>query len=102
MAHLIGKVTSFEGQLKPSAIEVDGYDQELFAHRHTEIETNQQGIWIYNGSNQVLYACYAARGLSTSTNGWLLQKFTYDGSGNVTQRQIAYDAQTNYLTATYA
>ena len=95
-------LSNFEGAVKPSAIEIDAYEANVFAHRFTQIETNQQAIWIYNGSNQVIYACYAPRGLATSTTGWLLQKFTYDGSGNCTQRQIAYDAQTNYLTASYS
>ena len=102
MSAPINNPTSIEGAVKPSSLEVDGYEPLLAAHRLTTIETNQQAVWVYNASNQCTYACYAPRGLSTSATGWLLQKFTYDGSGNVLTRTIAYDAQTNYLTATYA
>lgn len=110
MGHYIGKGTSFEGQIKPSAIEVDAYDQEVFAHRFTQIETNQQGFFDYVGGNSVIYAGYAAKGLGQSftdpisgvDTGWLLQKFTYDGNGNVLSRQIAYGNWTNRASYTYA
>lgn len=102
MAGNFGNPLSFEGQVKPSALEVDGYEPGVFAHRMTQIETNQQGMFDYSGGSAVIYAGYAPRGLSTSTTGWLLQKFTYDGNGNVTQRQIAYDTWANRTSATYA
>jgi hypothetical protein len=39
-----------------------------------------------------VYLGFAEKGLGISASGWLLQKFTYDASGNVTLRQISYDA----------
>ena len=98
----LGNGTQIEGAVKPSSLEADGYEPLLSAHRITTMESNQQGIWVYNGSNQVTYACYAPRGLATTSLGWLLQSFSYDTNGNVLTRKIAYDAQSNYLTATYA
>lgn len=102
MSDLAGQGSSFEGARKPTAIEVDGYEANLFAHRHIVIESNQQGMWEYDISGNVVYAGYAPRGLSTSATGWLLQKFTVDGSNQVTARQIAYDSWANRGAATYA
>lgn len=102
MSNPIGTQTAIEGAVKPSSLEVDGYEPNVFAHRFTQIETNQQGMFDYSGGTTVIYAGYAPRGLSTSSSGWLLQKFTYDGNGNVTQRQIAYDTWANRATASYA
>ena len=96
-----GTQLAVEGAVKPSSLEVDGYEPLLSSQRITTIESNQQSICVYNGSNQCIYGCYAPRGLATTSTGWLLQKFTYDGNGNVLTRTIAYDAQSNYLTATY-
>lgn len=94
--------TKIEGAVKPSSLEVDGYEPNVFAHRFTQIETNQQGMFDYVGGTVVIYAGYAPRGLAVGTAGWLLQKFTYDGNNNVTQRQIAYDSYDNRATASYA
>lgn len=96
----IGNGISFEGATKPDSITVDGYEANVFAHRHIQIETNQQGMWEYDTNGNVIYAGYAPRSLGTSTGGWLLQKFTYSGS-NITQRQIAYDSWDNRSTASY-
>ena len=102
MSDLAGQGLDFEGAIKPSAIEVNGYEKDVFAHRHIEIETNQQGRWEYDGSGNIIYAGYAARGLASSANGWLLHKFTYTGS-NITLRQIAYDSWDNRsTTASYS
>ena len=110
MVREIGNPESFEGQTKPSALEVDGYEHTLFSHRMTQIETNQQGFWDYVGGTQVIYACYAPRGLAQNYTdpisgldaGWLCQKFTYDNNGNVTSRQIAYGNYTNRASYTYS
>lgn len=97
-----GTPTGIEGAVKPSSLEVDGYEGTVFAHRHIVIETNQQGQWEYDGSGNVLYAGYAPRGLATTSSGWLLQKFTVNGSNQVTARQIAYDTWSNRAAASYA
>lgn len=91
----------FEGAIKPSSIEKDGYENDLYAHRSVEIPTNMQGRWVYNGSNQCIYAAYAPKGLAESANGWLIQQFTWTGA-NCTKRLIAYDSFDNYLTADYS
>jgi len=56
----------------------------------------------YNGDGTTLYAGYGARGLASSDDGWLIQKFTYNGSLQVTLRQIAYDTWDNRAAASYA
>ena len=35
------------------------------------------------------YLGFAAPGTATSTAGWQICKFTYDGTGNITKRQFA-------------
>jgi hypothetical protein len=94
-------MTEFSGAIKPSSIEKDGYEPDLSAGRITEIPSNMQGRWVYDGSNQCIYAAYAPRSLAEATDGWLLQKFTWV-AGNCTKREIAYNSYSNYLTATYA
>lgn len=95
-------IIEFEGAVKPDAISVDSYEPNLFAKRITEIPSNMQARFVWDGSNNCTYAAYAVRELSESNTGWLLQKFTYDGSNNCTSRLIAYDSFDNYLTASYA
>ena len=89
------------GARTPTALEQEVYDKDVSASRFTEIPSNQQGRWAYDTDNNCIYAGYAPRGLSESSDGWLLQKFTWVG-GNCTKREIAYDSWSNYLTATYA
>lgn len=89
------------GQTKVSAAEAAEFEQTLSAKRITEIPSNMQGRWVYDGSNNCIYAGYAPRGLAESSTGWLLQKFTWVGQ-NCTSRLIAYDSYDNYLTASYA
>lgn len=110
MVREIGVPLAFEGQTKPSALEVDGYEHNLFSHRTTMIETNQQGFWDYGAGTVAIYAGYAPRGLSQNFTdpisgedaGWLLQKFTYDANNNVTSRQIAYGNWTNRANYSYS
>jgi len=68
----------------------------------SSFESNQQGIWDYSGGTLVIYDGYASRGVPTNSTGWILRKFSYDGSGNIIQRQIAYDSWVNRGTASYA
>ena len=89
------------GAVKPSSLEQANFEPDLSAGRITEIPSNMQGRWVYDGSNQCIYAAYAPRGLAEGTTGWLLQKFTWV-AGNCTKREIAYNSYTNYSTANYA
>lgn len=98
----LGRDFEPEGAVKPSSIEVDGYEHDLFAHRMVEIPSNMQARFVYDSSNNCTYAGYATRGLSESSDGWLLQKMTWDSRGNCTKRLIAEDSWDNYLTADYA
>lgn len=78
------------------------HEELLSARRFIQIESNQQARFDYDGGTSAVYSGFAPRGLTASQTGWLLQKFTYDGNGNVTLRQIAYDSWDNRVTATYA
>lgn len=89
-----------DGAVKASNVEQATLEQPLWATRITEIPSNMQGRWVYDGSNNCIYAAYAPRGLAEASDGWLIQKFTWSGS-NCTKREIAYDSYSNYLTATY-
>jgi hypothetical protein len=89
------------GQVRASVAEQNEYESAILAKRITEIPSNLQARWVYDGSNNCIYACYAARGVAESSTGWLLQKFTWVGT-NCTKREIAYDSYSNYLTASYA
>ncbi len=44
---------------------------------------------------------YAARGVTSDEDAWLLYEFTYDVNDQLTLRQVAFDAWDNYATATY-
>lgn len=92
-----------EGAVKPSSIEVDSYERDLFAYRQVEIPSNLQANFVYDSNSNCIYAGYAARGLSENETGWLIQKMTWDSRGNCTSRRIAIETTwTGYLTADYA
>jgi len=98
---MLGTSPTQSGAVKPSSLEQQVYESDLFADRITEIPSNMQGRWVYDGSNNCIYAAYAPKGLAESAQGWLLQKFEYTDS-NCTKRTIAYDSFSNYLTASYS
>jgi len=100
MANLTGTGTYSGGAVKPDAITVDGYESALFAHRYTKIPSNMQ-MRIDWTSGNADYVGYAPKDLTSSTQGWLLQKFTYDDSGRCTLRQIAFDSWDDRATASY-
>jgi hypothetical protein len=89
------------GAVKPSSLEQANFEPDLSAGRSVEIPSNMQARWVYDSDNNCIYAAYSPRGLSESSEGWLLQKFTWV-SGNCTKREIAYDSFSNYLTASYS
>jgi hypothetical protein len=93
----------FEGAVKPSSIEKDGYESDLYAHRSVEIPSNMGMRVSYDASNRPQYVGYAPRALAEGTAGWLLQKFDYDGTTTrCTSRTIAYGNWTGRATASYA
>ena len=98
---MIGTGDQFEGSIKPSAIEIDGYEPNIFAHRHVEIPSNMQARWVYDGNGNCTYAGFAPMGLSESNPGWIVQNFTIT-SGLTTARKIAYGAWVNYASLTYS
>lgn len=92
------------GEIKSTGVEKDEYEIALGAKRTTEIPSNMQMRADYDGQTDGLpkYMGYAPRSLASSATGWLLQKFTYDGSRQCTLRQIAYGIWDNRATETYA
>ena len=95
----------FEGEIKPSSIEQALFEEDIWASRITEVPSNMQMRADYGTSTdgQPNYVGYAPKGLPVSTDGWLLQKFTYDANRQCTLRQIAYDKWDNRkTTAVYA
>ena len=101
----IGIVIPQEGAVKPSSLEQETFEYDLFASRITEIPTNMQMRADYGTSTDGLpdYVGYAPKGLTESgTNGWLLQKFVYDANRQCTSRTIAYGSWTNRTTESYS
>lgn len=91
------------GATKSSGIESDVYEKLLGSYRITEIPSNMQMRAAYSSTDGLPdYVGFAPRSLASSASGWLLQKFTYDGSRQATLRQIAYDSWDNRASATYA
>lgn len=100
----IGDTYTLTGQHKVSDAEAREHEDDILAKRITEIPTNLQMRADYDGQTDGLpkYLGFGTRGLASSTTGWLLQQFTYDGSRQCTLRQIAYDSWDNRAAATYA
>ena len=98
----LGNSNEEYGHVRATNIEQNEYEKELWAKRITDIPTNMQMRAEYNLGN-LIYLGYAAHGVSTATSGWLLQKYTYDASGNVTIREISTDcfAWANRATVVY-
>jgi len=95
----LGTSTQLSGATKPSAIEADSYEKDLFAARITEIPTTLQMRAEYSSTDGLPdYVGYAPQGLGTGTDGWLLQKYTYDANRQCTLRQSAFDAWDNRST----
>jgi hypothetical protein len=78
------------GHVRASNIEQNEYETELWAKRVMDVPSNMQMRAEYSAGN-LIYLGYAAHGITTAASGWLLQKYTYDASGNATMREIAAD-----------
>lgn len=101
----VGIPDSFHGNVRPSSVEQASFESSLWAQRITEIPSNMQVRLDYAGreDGQPVYQGFAPRGLATNQTGWLIYKFTYDDSNNMTLRQVAYDKWDNCATtAEYA
>jgi len=96
----LGTELTQSGAVKPSSLEQQKYESDLFADRITEIPSNMKARWAYDESNNCIYGGYAPKGLAEGTDGWLIQKFTWSGS-NCTERNIAYGNWTNRASYTY-
>ena len=94
--------TGIQGSLKSTVAEDREHDVPIMAKRIVEVPSNLQARWAYDSNSMVEYAGYAAKGVSESTNGWLLQKFTYNATLLATKREIAYDSWDNYASASYS
>lgn len=101
---MIGDAFNLNGQTKVSDAEAREHELALFAKRFTEIPSNMQMLADYDvrTDGQPIYLGFAPRGLAEGADGWLLQKFTYDGSEQCTSRKIAYGDWTNRASETYA
>lgn len=97
----LGTNKDLAGAVKPSSIEYDGYEGDLFAHRFTEVPSNMKMRVAYDGSGNAQYVGYAPTGLAEGTDGWLLFKYTYDGSNRCTQKDVAYGNWTARTGYTY-
>ena len=104
MADPIGSSFVPSGATKVSGVEYDTYEGAVHSIRYMEVPSNMQMDVDYNGltDGKPLYVGFAPRGLADGTDGWLLHKFTYDGSRQVTKREIAYGNWTGRSSATYA
>ena len=100
---MIGGNNEVYGQVRSSVIEQNTYDKALLALRSTEVPSNLQQWLDYDTreDGQPVYIGFADKGLSISASGWLLQNFTYNASGMMTKRLIAYDAWDDRTLTTF-
>jgi len=86
----LGNSITFNGAVKPTAIEKDGYDTNLSAHRYVEIPSGLKWRFDYTGRSdgQAVYQGFAPSGLGEGEDGWLIYKYTYDDDGYLTQRNV--------------
>jgi len=96
----LGTSEKFSGAVQPSSIEQANFEQDLWASRITEIPSNMTKRFEWSGGN-CIYSGAAPRSLAEGTDGWLLQKFTYDGSNQCTKIEIAYGNWTERTTESY-
>lgn len=70
------------------------YSQALKAERVYDSGSDQDTNLDYGArtDDNPVYVGLGAKGLSTSSDGWLLFKLTYDGSDRITSKKSAYGA----------
>lgn len=100
----VGDSYQLNGQVRVSDAEAREHEPQLLAKRFTEIPSNMQmrADYLARTDGNPIYLGYAPKGLASSLGGWLLHKYTYDGSDQCTLRQIAYDSWDNRATASYS
>ena len=89
------------GQVKVSDAEAREHQATLYAKRVTNVPTDMQMQIDYVGGSNPIYVGYGAKGLATSSSGWVIQKFTWDVNDNCTSRQIAFGIYDNRTALTY-
>lgn len=92
----------FEHNAPTSHAEVIEHEEAMYAKRIVEVPSNMKARYAYDASGNCIYAGYAARGLAEGTDGWLLFKYTYDGSNRCTDKDVAYGNWTNRASESYA
>lgn len=97
----IGDDYKLTGQTRSSDAESREHQASLYAKRMTEIPSDLQQRFEYNGDGTVLYAGYAPRGLASSAAGWMIHKFTYT-TQMVTLRQTAFTSWDGRAAGSYA
>lgn len=90
------------GATTSSDVENKTYEKAIWATRITEIPSNMGMRIAYDGSGNAEYVGFAPRGLAEGTDGWMIQKFAYDGSNRATSRTIAYGNWTGRAALSYA
>lgn len=58
--------------------------------------------YVARTDGQPIYVGFAPKGAATSDNVWLIQKSTYNGSNQLTQRQSAVGSYDNRASLTYS
>lgn len=91
------------GQVRVTEAENREHEYAMFAKRSMEVPSNMKMRCDYGSrpDGQPVYQGFAAKGVGTDQEGWLLYYLTYNASGNMTQRDIAYGAWDSRATYTY-
>lgn len=91
------------GQTRASIVEQSIYDAALQAISIVEWPSNLQQKLDYTDrtDGQPTYMGFAIKGMGISASGWLLHQYTYDASGKMTTRAIAYDSWDDRALTTY-
>lgn len=99
-----GDPFTLTGETKVTEAESREHQATLYAKRTMDVPSDIQARFDYDvrTDGQPVYIGYGPRGLAVGAAGWLLYKFTYDGSNQATLRQVAYDTWSNRTSATYA
>ena len=63
------------------------HQEDILAKRVTDVGSDLQLRVSYDGSGNAEYVGMGAKGLAADTTGWLIAKYTYDGSNRVTLKQ---------------
>lgn len=77
--------------------------QKLASQGVKDVPTDQQIAADYDGrtDGQPVYLGFALRTAATSDSVWIIYKFTYDGSDQMTTRKVAYGIWDNRASLTY-